>query len=188
MPYLVRGRYVLVRAELDGASTLLHDGAVVVDNGSVIVNGSYADLRASYPDAEVIGDGTQFVLPGLINAHQHGGGVSNTQLGHPDDHLETWLLGGRRAVVDPHRLHAATRRWRIERGEQRRLERQQRRAVEDGQRPECRRQFVGGQLIQGIGEIDGGCGLTAPSLLIHDRDGSQGPVLPGSLFPRWKQN
>ena len=115
MPYLVRGRYVLVRAELDGASTLLHDGAVVVDNGSVIVNGSYADLRASYPDAEVIGDGTQFVLPGLINAHQHGGGVSNTQLGHPDDHLETWLLGGRRAV-DPYLLSLYTQLQQIRSG------------------------------------------------------------------------
>lgn len=115
MASLIRGRYVLIRAELDGRSELLGDRAVAVDDGRVTESGSYSDLRTRYPNADGIGDGTQFVLPGLINAHQHGGGVSNTQLGHPDDHLETWLLRGRRSV-DPYLLSLYTQLQQIRSG------------------------------------------------------------------------
>src|SRR5262249_26632208 len=41
-------------------------------------------------------------LPGLVNAHHHGRGVTWLQQGHPDEPLETWLLGFRLAhVPDP---------------------------------------------------------------------------------------
>ena len=89
---LVRGRYVLTRAEHDGTATLLNNAAVAIGaDGSILEVGGYDDLRQSHPSADVIGDGTQFVLPGLVNAHHHGRGVSYLQLGQPDGPLETWI-------------------------------------------------------------------------------------------------
>ncbi len=89
---LVRGRYVLVRAEHDGTVTLLNDGAVAIDpDGAILQVGGYAELSERHGNAEVIGDGTQFILPGLVNAHHHGRGVSYLQLGQPDGPLETWI-------------------------------------------------------------------------------------------------
>ena len=89
---LVRGRYVLTQAEHDGAATLLDDAAVAISaDGSIIETGSFDDLRSRHPAADVIGDGSHFVLPGLVNAHHHGRGVSYMQLGQPDGALETWL-------------------------------------------------------------------------------------------------
>ncbi len=89
---LVRGRYVLARAEHDGSATLLNDAAVAIAaDGSIIETGDYGDLRSRHPSADVIGDGSHFVLPGLVNAHHHGRGVSYLQLGQPDGALETWL-------------------------------------------------------------------------------------------------
>ena len=89
---LVRGRWVLTRAEHDGTVTLLRDAAVAAGaDGAIIEVGGFADLRSRHPDADVIGDGSHFVLPGLVNAHHHGRGISYLQLGQPDGALETWL-------------------------------------------------------------------------------------------------
>ena len=89
---LVRGRYVLTRVEHDGVARLLTNAAVAVAaHGAISEVGAYDDLRSRHPDADVIGDGSQFILPGLVNAHHHGRGVSYLQLGQPDGALETWL-------------------------------------------------------------------------------------------------
>lgn len=40
-------------------------------------------------------------MPGLVNAHQHGRGLSQIQLGYPDDFLEPWIAGRRaRGALD----------------------------------------------------------------------------------------
>lgn len=89
---LVRGRYVLTRVEHDGAATLFTNAAVAVTADGVINEvGDYDNLRSRHPDADVIGDGSHFTLPGLVNAHHHGRGISYLQLGQPDGALETWL-------------------------------------------------------------------------------------------------
>ena len=89
---LVRGRYILARAEHDGSAILLNDAAVAVaEDGSIIEVAGYDALRSRHPGADVIGDGSHFVLPGLVNAHHHGRGVSYLQLGQPDGALEAWL-------------------------------------------------------------------------------------------------
>jgi cytosine/adenosine deaminase-related metal-dependent hydrolase len=50
-------------------------------------------VQARYPDATVI-DGTgQVVLPGLINAHDHGRALGTLPMGVPDAPLEKWLPG-----------------------------------------------------------------------------------------------
>ena len=91
---LVRGRYVLVRAELDGSSQVLSDGAVAHEGGAVTDVGGFDELRRKHPEAEVVGNGRQFLIPGLVNAHHHGRGVTGFQMGQADGPLEPWIHRG----------------------------------------------------------------------------------------------
>jgi cytosine/adenosine deaminase-related metal-dependent hydrolase len=102
---LVRGKHVLVRAEPTGESRVLTDGAVAIEDATIRAVGSYEDLRRTYPDAVGIGNGRQFLLPGLINAHHHGFGVTLFQLGVVDCCLELHVhrLKGRR-LLDPYTM------------------------------------------------------------------------------------
>ncbi|HEA66001.1 MAG TPA: hypothetical protein ENI07_04140 [Desulfobacterales bacterium] len=84
---------ILVHA---GQLVAAHDQPAVV-NGAVAIAGEfihdigpYAELATRYPDAKIIG-GKQFLcIPGLINAHTHGKGLSDFQRGALDNTLETW--------------------------------------------------------------------------------------------------
>jgi 5-methylthioadenosine/S-adenosylhomocysteine deaminase len=64
---VVRGAHVLTMAQ-DGD---LSDAAVAFANGEIQAVGPFPDVARSYPDAEVVGDGSGIVLPGLINCHTH---------------------------------------------------------------------------------------------------------------------
>ena len=106
---LTRGKYVLVRADLGGESVVLTDGAVVQTDGAIVDVGTYDDLRGRFPDAEIVGNGRQFLMPGMVNAHHHGRGLSGLLLGQPDGGLETWInhAWGRRGV-EPYNMMCYT--------------------------------------------------------------------------------
>jgi 5-methylthioadenosine/S-adenosylhomocysteine deaminase len=93
-PLLVRGRWVVTGAGEDDAT--LSDGAVLVRDGKVEQVGAWPTLRQAHPEAEVLGSDDVAVLPGLISAHHHVTGVTQTQQGILDDTLELWLLDLRR--------------------------------------------------------------------------------------------
>ena len=103
---IVRGKYVRVRADLDGRSQVLTDAAVAHRDGVILEVGPYQDIRTRYPDAVSLGNGSQFLLPGLVNAHHHGHhgrGLSGFQMGQPDGPLETWThRGWGRRPLDPY--------------------------------------------------------------------------------------
>jgi cytosine/adenosine deaminase-related metal-dependent hydrolase len=64
-------------------------------------------LRERWPAAEFIALPGCIVMPGLVNAHQHGRGLSQVQLGYHDDFLEAWIASRRgRGVLD---AYAVTR-------------------------------------------------------------------------------
>jgi cytosine/adenosine deaminase-related metal-dependent hydrolase len=65
-------------------------GAVAIAGDRVHEVGTFADLSARYPDAEKIGGDRFLLIPGLINAHTHGKGLSDFQRGALDNTLETW--------------------------------------------------------------------------------------------------
>jgi len=66
-----------------------------------------AVLRARWPSAQYVELPDCLVMPGLVNAHQHGRGLSQVQLGYHDDFLETWIASRRgRGVLD---AYAVTR-------------------------------------------------------------------------------
>ena len=79
----------------DGAGPrVLRDAAVVARGGKIVEVGRWDSgaLAARYVGATVLGGEQSAVLPGLVNAHHHAAGVTNTQHGLPDDVLEPWLL------------------------------------------------------------------------------------------------
>lgn len=84
--FLVRGRWIFT------GETTLTDGAIAIQNDTILTVGDWGALRASYPDADVLGSEQFAVMPGLINAHHHSNGVPNSLQGVDDDFLELWLF------------------------------------------------------------------------------------------------
>ena len=83
----MRGGYVVVSAD----AAPIKDGGVLVEDGKVASIGRADELVQRFPDAAVLGSAGDVVIPGLIDAHQHGRGISNIQRGVDDSFLEQWL-------------------------------------------------------------------------------------------------
>jgi 5-methylthioadenosine/S-adenosylhomocysteine deaminase len=88
---LMRGRHVLVdpRRKSNG---VLRDGAIAIEGGRIEAVGAFADLQKKHPDARVLGNGQQLLMPGLVDAHSHGRGMSPIQKGVNNDFLENALF------------------------------------------------------------------------------------------------
>jgi 5-methylthioadenosine/S-adenosylhomocysteine deaminase len=87
MDMLVRGKYIIENAEAKEAG-ILTNGAVYVAEGIITEVNDYQLLKEKYPEAPVKGDGGQLLMPGLIDGHSHGSGLSPFQKGIPYDFLE----------------------------------------------------------------------------------------------------
>ncbi len=96
---IVRARWLL--EGFDGDTPIIHEhSALLVVDGAVAKIGDADDLAAEHPDAELVGNGQDLVIPGLINAHHHVG-LTPFQLGSADHPLELWFASrlGLRAVA-----------------------------------------------------------------------------------------
>ncbi len=91
VPSLVRSHAMITRATGAGTCDVVPDGAVLHRDGIIVEVGTHADLHARFPDAPVLGDGRQVLLPGFVNAHHHVG-LTPLQLGSPDMPLELWWI------------------------------------------------------------------------------------------------
>ena len=90
---LIRGKYLISPASA-GDVPVHHDAAVYQEDGVIKAVGEYRELRERYqPDAE-LGGPNFAIIPGLINSHHHGRGVTTLQMGTCDDCLEMWILAG----------------------------------------------------------------------------------------------
>lgn len=56
----------------DAASPAIAGGAVAVEGRLIAACGTAEEVRAAYPEAETISLGHACLMPGLVNAHQHG--------------------------------------------------------------------------------------------------------------------
>lgn len=94
---LIKGKYIICGVNhLDDVDIML-DGAVFQQDGEIVDIGKYSNLKGRYNADEEIGSDEHVVLPGLVNAHQHGRGVPYLSRGVLDDNLEVWLtrlIGG----------------------------------------------------------------------------------------------
>lgn len=88
---LVRGRLVVTR--WGAQSPTIEKGALHVDGGIVKEVGPIDELRRRHPDTEEIGDGTHLVMPGFVNSHSHGRGITTLRQGIPDDPGEVRSVG-----------------------------------------------------------------------------------------------
>lgn len=86
---LLRARHVLAAAD----ATIIDDGAVAWAGSRVLAVGTYERLRADHPEAECWSFADHLVLPGLVNAHDHGRGLGTLPMGVADDVLEIWIGG-----------------------------------------------------------------------------------------------
>ncbi len=91
------------------AAELMQGAAVAVAGDRITEVGDPSDLIARWPAATIIDLPGCLLMPGLINAHQHGRGLSQLQLGYHDRPLETWLAQRRgRGLFDPYPLAKLT--------------------------------------------------------------------------------
>jgi 5-methylthioadenosine/S-adenosylhomocysteine deaminase len=74
------------------------DGAAAVSGERIAAVGTYDDLSRRYPKAKVIGGERFLIIPGLINGHGHGRGLTDFQRGASDNTLESWLLDTRKYI------------------------------------------------------------------------------------------
>ena len=89
---LIRGGHVITDPERLPSGGLIEHGAVAVEGDSVVAVGTYDELKGRFPGAEEIGSERHVVIPGLINTHHHGWGLTPFQFGLLDDSLEPWIM------------------------------------------------------------------------------------------------
>jgi cytosine/adenosine deaminase-related metal-dependent hydrolase len=82
---ILYGKYVIIDEK-----TIIPSGALCIEGDTVTATGPYDEIMKKSDDCEVIGSSDHLVMPGLVNAHGHGKGVTDFQRGHIDDTLETW--------------------------------------------------------------------------------------------------
>lgn len=86
---ILRAGYVVTDPGLRENGVLV-DGAICVRDSVIIEVDSFPILHTRYPEANVIGSANLVALPGFIDAHNHGQGVTTFGLGAIDDMLEVW--------------------------------------------------------------------------------------------------
>jgi 5-methylthioadenosine/S-adenosylhomocysteine deaminase len=103
---IMRGAHAITDPRL-GPSGVIAGGAVAIANGTVTETGAFAAIASKYPGARVLGDGTQLLMPGLVDAHSHGRGLSPIQKGVHNDFLENALFDWAYMPVLPPELTAS---------------------------------------------------------------------------------
>jgi cytosine/adenosine deaminase-related metal-dependent hydrolase len=90
-------------------ASLRANEAVVVEAGNVVAIGPIEVMRLRWPSATQINLPGCLLMPGLVNAHQHGRGLSQVQIGYHDLPLETWISQRRgRGILSPYALAKLT--------------------------------------------------------------------------------
>ena len=90
---LIRGKHIL-SPDGSGGVTARYDAAIYQEDGLIKDVGGYQELREKYTPDEELGGLDYAVIPGLVNSHHHGRGVTTLQMGTCDDCLEVWILAG----------------------------------------------------------------------------------------------
>ncbi len=65
--YLIEGTVIT----MDQADRVIRDGAVAVDAGRIVAVGKAADMRLRYEVGRMMGGRRHFVIPGMIDCHNH---------------------------------------------------------------------------------------------------------------------
>jgi len=82
---LVYGKYLVI-----DENTVIPSGALYIEQDRIVDYGSYGEITRKYRADKILGSAETLVIPGLVNAHSHGKGLTDFQRGQVDDTLETW--------------------------------------------------------------------------------------------------
>ncbi len=100
---IIWGKFLIKNDGSDAEGGILENGALYIRGDEILDVGPYQKIRTTYPADEIIGGQDRVVLPGLINAHYHGKGLTCLQLGTKDGPLEIWRMYWRtQKRVDPY--------------------------------------------------------------------------------------
>jgi cytosine/adenosine deaminase-related metal-dependent hydrolase len=88
---LIRSRSLITHAIDRHTWNEIPNGAVLQKDGLIAAIGRFDELAKQHPDAEIIGNGNDILLPGFVNGHHHVG-LTPVQLGSPDMPLELWFV------------------------------------------------------------------------------------------------
>lgn len=86
----------------DGAS--IEDAALAWRGDEIVAVGPARAVRRAFADSTPLGGRDVVLIPGLVNAHQHGHGVTALAGGVADEPLEAWLMEGVGLPVLPDRV------------------------------------------------------------------------------------
>jgi len=102
---LLEADFVAAGADPLVGITIIEKGAVAIEGDRIVDIGLVTDLAARHTSAEREQFPDAIIMPGFVNAHQHGRGLSQIQLGYPDDQLEPWIARRRgRGAPDAYAL------------------------------------------------------------------------------------
>lgn len=87
---LIFADYVVQDAR-SGPEGVLTDSGLYIEGDRIVSVDTQERLRQRYPEVDILGGSGRVALPGLVNAHSHGRGLSTPLQGIPDDVLELWL-------------------------------------------------------------------------------------------------
>lgn len=88
-----------------GGADVIAKGAVAIGGGTIRDIGRTDEIVSRFSDAPRQQYANALLLPGFVNAHQHGRGLSQIQLGYTDDALEPWIARRRgRGAPDSYAL------------------------------------------------------------------------------------
>ena len=87
---LVRAKYIVTNPALREKG-MLTDSAMYIKGAHILEIDAFHALRQKYPEAQVIGSDNHIAVPGFIDAHNHGQGVTTIAHGTHDDQLEAWV-------------------------------------------------------------------------------------------------
>ncbi len=88
---LVLSKYIVTDPRLREQG-LLQDGALYIQDGVIRDTGDAASLKQKYPHAAESSYPNHIALPGFVDAHNHGQGLTTFSLGIKDDMLETFMV------------------------------------------------------------------------------------------------
>lgn len=105
MAYILKGKYVYTDFAAENGGRL-DNAAILIEGDAITAVGSAEELTAAHPEAEVLGGDNCAILPGLIDAHSHGSGLSHVQRGVGFDYLENSLYDWSACIMLPPELNA----------------------------------------------------------------------------------
>jgi 5-methylthioadenosine/S-adenosylhomocysteine deaminase len=100
---LIKAGYVVTNPLLREKG-VIENGAVCIQGKRIMDVGPWVKIREQYPQAEIIGSDDTLVLPGFIDLHNHGQGVSTFSQGLTDNPLELWAVSWPRLIEKPFEL------------------------------------------------------------------------------------